>query len=261
MTWTIDQAYDVYPRVEEEINAALDRSLGPAGPDQLYGFVAGFGLARGSVVLDVGCGEGGHAIELARRFGFTVTGIDPVRRHIDIARAESGGNSRVTFELGAVEAIPAPDASADLVWCRDVLVHVRDLHSAYNEIGRVLKSGGRALIYQMFATDLLEPQERALLERGAGFVRQERTGEAIAAAGLRVDRIVEIGSEWGEWSQETSGGPARKLLRAARLGRSADVYIERYGREIYDMAMADCLWHVYAMIGKLTRRAHLLSKP
>lgn len=167
--------------------------------------------------------------------------------------------------LGSAEAIPADDASFDLVWCRDVLVHVDDLRSAYNEIGRVLKRGGRALIYQMFATDLLEPQEAGLLARSLGFVlesgRPERTDEAIAAAGLRVDRIADIGSEWSEWAQETNGGPARKLLRAARLRRSADVYIERYGREVYDMAMADNLWHVYAMIGKLHRRAYLLTKP
>jgi SAM-dependent methyltransferase len=255
------QGYEVYPLVEEEINAALDRSLDPAGPDQLYDFVAGFGLAEGSVALDVGCGEGGHTEELARRFGFTVVGVDPVQRHLDIAQEQVGGDERVSFRSGAVEAIPMADATVDLVWCRDVLVHVRDLRSAYNEIGRVLKRGGRALVYQMVATDLLEPREAALLERGAGVVTGQRPEEAIVAAGLRIDRIVEIGSEWGEWSQENNGGPARKLVRAARLGRSADVYIERYGRQVYDMAMADCLWHVYAMIGKLTRRAYLLSKP
>jgi hypothetical protein len=56
--------------------------------------------------------------------------------------------------------------------------------------------------------------------------RVPRTGEAIAAAGLRVDRIADIGSEWGEWAQENDGGPARKLLGVARLRRSADASIE-----------------------------------
>jgi SAM-dependent methyltransferase len=258
MTWTLDQGYDFYPRIEEEVNAALSESLNPAGPDQLYDFVAEFGLPAGSTALDLGCGEGQHSAELVRRFGFTVTGVDPVQRHIDIACDSTG-----TFLLGSAEAIPAGDASFDLVWCRDVLEHVRDLRSAYQEIERVLKRGGRAVVYQMFATELLEPQEADLLARGGGFAgdRGEWTDAAIAATGLHVDRVVEIGTEWGEWAQERNGGPGRKLLYAARLQRSASVYIERYGEAAFDMIMADCLWHVYAMIGKLTRRAYLLTRP
>jgi hypothetical protein len=128
-------------------------------------------------------------------------------------------------------------------------------------MARVLRRGGRVVVYQMFGTDLLEPRETTLLERGGGFVPDGgRTEAAIAASGLRVDRIVEIGSEWGEYAQESTGGPGRKLLRTARLQRSASVYIERFGQDVYDMALADCLWHVYAMIGKLTRRAILLTK-
>jgi SAM-dependent methyltransferase len=261
MEWSIEQGYDLYPSVEEEINARLDESLDPRGPDQLYDIVGEFGLAAGTKAVDVGCGEGGHTMELARRFGFTVVGVDPGQRNLEEARAKNS-DPRVTFVKGSAERLPLDDESADLVWCRDVLVHVRDLHSAYNEMARVLQRSGRALIYQMFATELLEPQECARLER-AGFVRERpgQTGDAIAAAGLRIDRVVEIGSEWGEWSQETSGGPARKLLRAARLQRYAAVYIERYGVEVYEMAMADNLWHVYAMIGKLTRRAYVLTRP
>lgn len=43
-------------------------------------------LPRGARLLDVGCGPGRHALELARR-GFAVTGIDVAPRFIDIATA------------------------------------------------------------------------------------------------------------------------------------------------------------------------------
>ena len=129
----------------------------------------------------------------------------------------------------------------------------------------MLTRGGRAVVYQMFATDLLEPREAEMLWRGGGVVAQSaslpRAEEGIVAAGLRIDQTLDIGSEWGEWAQERNGGPARKLLRVARLQRTADVYIGRYGQAAYDMMMADCLWHVYAMIGKLTRRAYVLTRP
>ena len=45
----------------------------------------------------------------------------------------------------------------DLVWCRDVMIHVPQPAKACAEFCRVLKPGGRALVYQMLATALLEP--------------------------------------------------------------------------------------------------------
>jgi hypothetical protein len=70
--------HDAFDLVEEKFNEALDESLDPAGPGVLYDYVAGMGLAAGAIALDAGCGEGEHAIELSRRFGLRVTGIDPV---------------------------------------------------------------------------------------------------------------------------------------------------------------------------------------
>jgi SAM-dependent methyltransferase len=165
------QSYDVYAEVEEQFGQALEESLDPAGPGVLYDLVAGFGLPADAAALDVGCGEGGDAIELARRFGLTVLGIDPVPRHIGIARAELARTAEadprlarlVAFEQGKAGTLPVGDQSADLLWCRDVLVHVDDLAGAYGEFRRVLRPGGRALIYQMFATELLEPREAAWL--------------------------------------------------------------------------------------------------
>jgi SAM-dependent methyltransferase len=264
VTWSLEQAYDLYPQIEEEFSAALDESLNPRGPDLLYDLVAGLGLAPGAVVLDVGCGEGRHALALHRRFGFDVTGIDPVRRHIEAARAAAGHGGPV-FEPGTAENIPAGPGTVDLVWCRDVLVHVPDLPRTYAEFRRVLRPGGTALVYQMFGSQLLEPREAAWLFDTMGVVPANadpaRTEAAIAAAGLRIDQRIAIGAEWGEWAEERHGHGGRKLLHASRLQRDPARYIERYGQPAYDMMLGDCLWHVYAMIGKLTRRVYIMSSP
>lgn len=256
-----EHAYDEFPQIEEEFGAALDRSGDPRGPDQLYGIVAGLGLPRGAAVLDVGCGRGRHAARLRDSFGFAVTGVDPVPGQLEAARTAVPG---VKFMLGSAEAIPADSASVDLVWCRDVLTHVADPVAAYAEFHRVLKPGGRALVYQMHATERLEPAERQFLFRALGIPDASAAipaaDAAIAASGLEVVETLEIGSEWGEYAQEHTGKPGRNLLRAARLIRHAGEYRARYGRQNYDTMLADCLWHVYAMIGKLTRRAVLLAK-
>ncbi len=72
---------------------------------------------------------------------------------------------------------------------------------------------------------------------------------------------MELGSEWGEYAQEHGDQAVRRLLHTARLLRQPDRYIERFGREAYDIAVGDCLWHVYRMIGKLGPRVYLLSVP
>ncbi len=92
-------------------------------------------------------------------------------------------------------------------------------------------------------------------EASAGFADQAAGG----AAGLRVDRCVVLGSEWGEYHHEQ--GRSRHLLHAARLRRDSGRYIDRFGGESYDIKLGDCLWHVYRMIGKLSSRVYLLSAP
>jgi SAM-dependent methyltransferase len=264
VTWSLEQAYDAYPQIEEEFSAALDESLHPRGPGQLLDLVAGMGLAPGAATLDVGCGEGSHALALHQRFGFHVTGIDPVPRHIQAARA-AAGHDGPAFTHGTAEDIPAGPGTIDLLWCRDVLVHSPDLLRAYAEFRRVLRPGGRALVYQMFGTDLLEPREAARLFAAMGVVPANadpaRTEAAVSAAGLRIDRCIAVGTEWGEWAQEHHGQAGRKLLHAARLQRDPDRYIHRFGRAAYDMMLSDCLWHIYALIGKLSRRVYILSSP
>jgi SAM-dependent methyltransferase len=255
-TQRLHESYDEFPRIEEDFHEALEESLDPRGPDALYDLVAGFGLPRGATAVDVGCGEGVQALALADRFGFDVLGVDPIPRHVEVARAAG-----VRCELGSAERLPLGDESVDLVWCRDVLTEIADLDPVFTEMKRVLRPSGRALVYLMLTTDLLEPREAARFH-GAKLASMdpERVEAAMTGAGLRIDERVEIGSEWGERAEEETGKPGRRLLWAARLLREPDRYIERFGERNYEIMLADCHWHVYAMIGKLHRRAYVLSR-
>lgn len=96
----------------------------------------------GKAALDIGCG-GGILCEEIARMGFAVTGIDPSAHSLQIAagHAQAGG-LRIQYEQGAGEAIPYRDHSYDMVFCCDVLEHVRDLPKVIAEISRVLKPGG-----------------------------------------------------------------------------------------------------------------------
>jgi SAM-dependent methyltransferase len=259
------QDHDHYDLIEDQFNQELDESLHPPGPGSLFGYVAGMGLPAGAVAVDAGCGEGEFAVELATRFGFVVTGVDPVPRLVQEAQRDAPPGCLVTFAAGTAENLPLPTGSADLVWCRDVLSLVEDVGGAYREFRRVLKPGGRALVYQMFTTSLLEPAESDFLLPVMGCwpspMRPEDTEAAIARAGLRIDRCVELSSEWGEYYHEHVPGRSRHLLHAARLRRDPARYIARFGQQNYDIKLGDCLWHIYRMIGKLSGRVYLLSAP
>jgi SAM-dependent methyltransferase len=256
-----------FEEIEEAFNRALDESLEPRGPGLMFDYVESLHLAAGSSALDVGCGAGRHSIELARRFGLRVLGLDPVPAHLAEARAgleKSGLSRNVRFAGGAVEDIPAPDEAFDLVWCRDVLSLVDDLDRAYQEIHRVLRPGGKALVYVMTATPRLEPGEARTVFGPLAVVdasmRPARIESAIRQSGLLLDRCEVLGTEWGEYDQEHTGKPGRNLLHMGRLLRQRERYVERFGEEYYEVKVADCLWHVYRLIGKLSSRLYALSK-
>lgn len=97
---------------------------------------------RGMRALDIGCGGGFLAEEFAR-LGCDVAGIDPSTPSLDEARVHAAQSGlAIDYREGAGEAISYDDATFDIVYCCDVLEHVRDLEKVIAETARVLKPGG-----------------------------------------------------------------------------------------------------------------------
>jgi SAM-dependent methyltransferase len=270
---TVDEVYGSAFADWDAFDAALDESLGPRGFGMMMDLVAGLGLPPGSMALDVGAREGYYCIELSRRFGFSVHGVEPVRRHLDnaaralqaLAAAEPEVATRIRMDEGVAERLAEPDGSVDLIWCRDVLVHVKDLESAFGEFRRVLRPGGHAVIYQMMATDWLTPAEAARMWPPAGVhassVDPHHFEAAIAAGGLAIAQRIELHGEWREWSEEEGDHrSSRQLLHVARLLRNRHVFEERFGTDAYEAMLTDNLWGVYQMIGKLNPHLYVLSR-
>ncbi|HXZ87815.1 MAG TPA: methyltransferase domain-containing protein [Candidatus Binataceae bacterium] len=108
------------------------------------------GLKPGDSVLDVGCGTGTLAIAAKRRVGAdgSVYGIDASPEMI--ARAANKARKagvEVDFKPAAMEALPFPDATFDVVLSSAMFHHLPDqaLRDGIREIRRVLKPGGRLL--------------------------------------------------------------------------------------------------------------------
>ena len=269
MAWDREFFYDRYPRIEEAFGARLDESLAPRDPSMLLQVVRELDLRPDSRVVDVGCGEGGHAFRLATHFGFRVLGIDPVQRHLDLAREARRSEateiaSRVSFERGSATRIPVPDSTVDLVWCRDVMEHVEDPAEAMLEFSRVLRPGAYVVSYTTVAGDLLAPEEADQLFDVMGVVPASADphvlDDAIAASGLEVVETIDLVGEWGEWAEEHDGQAGRSLLRLARLLREPERYRAEFGEAAYDVMVGDCRWHVFQMLGKLAGRIDVLRR-
>lgn len=96
----------------------------------------------GKSALEVGCG-GGILCEEIARMQFVTTGIDPSEQSLRVAARHAQANRlSIKYEWGVGEALPYGDASYDVVFCCDVLEHVKELPMVISEISRVLKPGG-----------------------------------------------------------------------------------------------------------------------
>jgi ubiquinone/menaquinone biosynthesis C-methylase UbiE len=110
--------------------------------------------APGAQLLEVGCGPGHLSMRLAGDHGLEVTGtdLDPAmigRARANAARASQRIDRRPAFLVGDVASLPFADASFDLVVSTLSMHHWAEPTIGLAEIGRVLRLGGRALIWDM----------------------------------------------------------------------------------------------------------------
>ena len=107
----------------------------------------------GAEILEVGCGSGPLSVRLADN-GFHVTAVDIDPREIDRARgrarrSEDAGSRAPTFMVGDVANLTFEDASFDLAVSTYSMHHWADKAAGLAEIARVLRPGGRALVWDL----------------------------------------------------------------------------------------------------------------
>ncbi len=262
----LEQMSRVYSEETWSVYDLLDRSLEPRRPDSLHDLAAEY-LVPGAVILDAGCRDAADLIRLVRTHDATGVGVDPVeihvaRAHAAVATAELG--ARIEVVQGVLEALPYPDGHFDFVWCRDVVEQVDLLVPALKGAARVLKQDGRMVVYTVFVTDLLAPQEFELLERHMGNVSsnlvERNVEEAFGSAGLSIERKDVVGTEYKEYAEERTQPASRTLLRIARLRRLRRSVVESHGEEIYNHVEANLHWEVFQFLCKLQPTVYVLKQ-
>jgi arsenite methyltransferase len=105
----------------------------------------------GERILDVGCGPGFYVAEMLERVGpgGSVVGVDASPEMLALAARRSQGHDNVAFHEGDATRLPVDDAGFDAAISVQVLEYVADISAALGEIRRVLRPGGRVLIWDV----------------------------------------------------------------------------------------------------------------
>jgi 2-polyprenyl-3-methyl-5-hydroxy-6-metoxy-1,4-benzoquinol methylase len=109
------------------------------------------GLKSGMKVLDAGCGPGILINQIKAIYGVNAYGVD--LSTLAIKRAKEAGDKKIEYKNGKLEKIPFPTGYFDAVVSFDVLEHVTDKDRVLKEMVRVLKPGGKLLVYAISIND------------------------------------------------------------------------------------------------------------
>jgi ubiquinone/menaquinone biosynthesis C-methylase UbiE len=217
------------------------------------------GLDSGQRVVDIGCGPGSTAIELARRIGNRgeVVGVDISAGMVAAAgrRAAAAGLTNVRF-LVADAQTDLLGQDFDAAFSRFGVMFFGDPVAAFANIGRSLKKGGRLACAVwgpladnpwMFVPTLAAVQvlnaELTLPEPGRpgpfSLDLADRIHEVLSAAGF-VDTAVERIEGYRHITSETAGDNVTTLLAVGPLGEAYEAAAERT-RELAAEAVVSAL--------------------
>lgn len=144
-------------------------------------------------ILDVGCGIGGSTRRLSHETGCRVTGIDLSNEYIDTAERLTqllGMQEKVAFHACSALELPFEDNAFDGVWSLQMNMNVEDKLGWMQETCRVLKPGGRAVLYEVCGsvnTPQYFPVPWAQDSSMSFLVPPESFREIISSAGFTIE--------------------------------------------------------------------------
>ncbi|MBL0357940.1 MAG: class I SAM-dependent methyltransferase [Chitinophagaceae bacterium] len=150
-----NRTFDDFDAYAKNYRAIHTKNIQLSGADSYYfaemrvQMLQGYEQNESLKVLDLGCGDGVSEIFMQQYFPqWTIEGIDVSKESIEMAKQQQLANSNFAVYDGI--HIPFEDNSFNIVFVAGVLHHVEfNLHSPMlDEMKRVLKPGGRLIIYE-----------------------------------------------------------------------------------------------------------------
>ena len=193
------------------------------------------GLRPGMTAVDLGCGVGGPAIEIARFSGARIVGVNNNALQLERAemRSEAAGMSHLTDWLECdFMQVDTPDASFDAAYSIEASCCAPDKAGIYGEAFRLLRPGGRLAVYEYCMTDRFDaddPDHRRLkadMEYSGGLpdiARPHEIDDALGTVGFELTEARDLAAEAPPgipWYQPLVGsGLSFASFRSSAVGR------------------------------------------
>jgi ArsR family transcriptional regulator len=142
-------------------------------------------LPHDAVVVDLGCGTG-HVLAQLAPFVSSIIGVDREPGMLAVARQRAAASPNAEIVEASLEAVPLPDALADLALCVLVLHHLAEPSAALAEARRLLRPTGKLVVVDMQPHD--NPTWRTFGHLHQGFSVETLTSLA-ADADLAIERL------------------------------------------------------------------------
>ena len=198
------------PTVDEVMNRHMDfppdTRAGVVPAEAIPELAGELRLVPGSTLLDLACGRGAYGLLIAQRTGASLVGLDFSAQALTEAGEQAArmGVSTASFRIGELTATGLPDASVESVLCTDAIQFPDEPASAYAEISRILKPGGRV------ALTCWEPLDRDD-ERLSPRIRRADLGAGLRQAGFTDvqvrDRPLWLARERAMWEETVTLDP------------------------------------------------------
>lgn len=154
-------------------------------------------LRPGEILIDIGSGRGADVLRAARVSEAIQYGVDPVESMLRVSSdsALAIGIENVKFLKGWAHSLPLDSNFADVVISNCVINHAPDKAAVYSEIHRILKNGGRFVVSDVLAEnvipDAIKNDPEAVAACYGGAETKANYFGAIRIAGFREIEILE----------------------------------------------------------------------
>jgi SAM-dependent methyltransferase len=148
-------------------------------------------------ILDVGCGVGGSTRRLAQVTGCRATGVDLSECYISTAQSLTElvhMQDRVQFKAGNALDLPFADDEFDGIWSIQMNMNIHDKLSWLRELRRILKPGGRLVLYEVCAnknTPVYFPVPWAQDASMSSLVSADEFRDMIMSSGFEIETWID----------------------------------------------------------------------
>lgn len=216
-------------------------------------------LTPASRLLEIGCGSGRYALQLAETVGCSVLGVDinepGIQNANSLARA-ANLSGRVAFEHRDVsKKLSYLDATFDAAFANDVMCHIPGRPTVFEEVFRILKPGGQFLFSDALVIGGIVSQQEIATRSSIGYYLFSPPGhneELLQHAGFRLIEARE--------TTDHAAGIAERWRNARDEHRDALIVAEGEANFIGVQQFLSCV-HTLTSERRLLRFLYTAQKP